>query len=169
VLAQDQFGNYVIQHILDKGKTKDKAFVISQVKGNILQMSQHKFASNVVEKCILNSNREDRAIIIEEIVTVRPDGIQPLLAMMKDQYANYVIQRMLDLLEPDQRDILIQKIKVHIPILSKFTYGKHIISKVERFVGPGTLLSLSLIMILLGLISFILPFFRLCLVNDTSL
>ena len=45
-----------------------------QVKGNILQMSQHKFASNVVEKCVLNANKKDRAIMIEEIVTTRPDG-----------------------------------------------------------------------------------------------
>jgi len=162
ILAQDQYGNYVIQHILEKGKPKDKAFVIAQVKGNILQMSQHKFASNVVEKCVLNASKKDRAVIIDEIVSVRPDGIQPLLVMMKDQFANYVIQRMLDLLDADQRDILIQKIRAHIPTLRKYTYGKHIISKVEKFLGPG------MAPVTRALSSFSHPNCPLCVVDDAS-
>ena len=148
ILAQDQYGNYVIQHILEKGKTKDKGLVIQQVKGNILSMSQHKFASNVVEKCIFNAAREDRAAIIDEIVTVRPDGIQPLLVMMKDQFANYVVQRMLDLLDADQRDLLIQKIRAHVVTLRKYTYGKHIISKVDKYLSPGSLVFFFLFFLL---------------------
>jgi len=134
-LAQDQYGNYVIQHILEKGKPKDKQYVINQVKGNVLQMSQHKFASNVVEKCVQNANRDDRLYFIEEITSSRQGGVVPLLIMMKDQYANYVIQRMIEIVEEDQRDILIARIRPHLPILRKYTYGKHIISKVEKYTG----------------------------------
>ena len=36
-------------------------------------MSQHKFASNVIEKCVHNGNAEERAIMIEEVLTTRPD------------------------------------------------------------------------------------------------
>ena len=59
--------------------------------------------------------------------------------MMKDQYANYVIQRMLELADPDQREILIQKIKPHLSSLRKFTYGKHIINKVEKYISLGSM------------------------------
>jgi pumilio RNA-binding family len=52
--------------------------------------------------------------------------------MMKDQYANYVVQKMLDVADPDQRDRLVIKIKPHLNSLRKFTYGKHIIAKIER-------------------------------------
>ncbi|CAJ0649236.1 7667_t:CDS:2 [Entrophospora sp. SA101] len=51
---------------------------------------------------------------------------------MKDQYANYVVQKMLDVVDGDQRDLLVAKIKPHLQSLKKYTYGKHLISKVEK-------------------------------------
>lgn len=73
-LVQDQYGNYVIQHILEHGEAKDKALVISKVKGHVLQLSKHKFASNVVEKCVAYGNPQDRQELIEEVLLTRPDG-----------------------------------------------------------------------------------------------
>jgi hypothetical protein len=73
-LVQDQYGNYVIQHVLERGNPKDKAFVVSKVKGNVLNYSKHKFASNVVEKCILHGSKEDRQDLLDEIITMRSDG-----------------------------------------------------------------------------------------------
>ncbi len=35
----------------------------------------------------------------------------PLHIMMKDQYANYVVQKMIDVAEPSQRKILMHKIR----------------------------------------------------------
>ncbi len=37
------------------------------VKGKVLALSQHKFASNVVEKCVQFASRPDRAVLIDEI------------------------------------------------------------------------------------------------------
>lgn len=50
------------------------------------------------------------------------------MSMMKDQYANYVVQKMLDVVDGVQRDLLIAKIKPHLQGLKKYTYGKHLIS-----------------------------------------
>lgn len=47
--------------------------------------------------------------------------------MMKDQYANYVVQKMLDVVDDDQREILVNKIRPHLQSLKKYTYGKHLI------------------------------------------
>ncbi|KAL9559043.1 hypothetical protein MBANPS3_000606 [Mucor bainieri] len=127
-LVQDQYGNYVIQHILEHGKPKDKAMIISKVKGHTLQLSKHKFASNVVEKCVAYGCQEDRQALIEEVLMTRPDGSYPLMSMMKDQYANYVVQKMLDVVDGNQRDLLVAKIKPHLQGLKKYTYGKHLIS-----------------------------------------
>jgi pumilio RNA-binding family len=55
--------------------------------------------------------------------------------MMKDQYANYVVQKILDSCEPQQREALIVQIKPHIPALKKYTYGKHIIARLEKITG----------------------------------
>ncbi len=37
------------------------------VKGKVLILSQHKFASNVVEKCVQHASRQDRAVLIDEV------------------------------------------------------------------------------------------------------
>jgi pumilio RNA-binding family len=67
-LVQDQYGNYVIQHVLEHGRPQDKTMIIQKLKGQVLQMSQHKFASNVVEKCIQFGNKYERSFMIEEII-----------------------------------------------------------------------------------------------------
>lgn len=41
-LIQDQYGNYCIQHIIEKGEPEDRSKIISVVKGNIFQFSKHK-------------------------------------------------------------------------------------------------------------------------------
>lgn len=56
-----------------------------------------------------------------------------LNVMMKDQYANYVVQKMIDVAEPAQRKVLMHKIRPHLGSLRKYTYGKHIIVKLEKF------------------------------------
>jgi pumilio RNA-binding family len=53
--------------------------------------------------------------------------------MMKDQFANYVVQKMIDVADPPQRKMLITKIRPHVTTLRKFTYGKHILAKLEKF------------------------------------
>ena len=52
--------------------------------------------------------------------------------MMKDQYANYVVQKMIDVAEPAQRKILMHKIRPYCNTLRKYTYGKHILAKLEK-------------------------------------
>ena len=52
--------------------------------------------------------------------------------MMKDQFANYVIQKMLDFADHEERKILLSKMRPHIGALKKYTYGKHIITKLDK-------------------------------------
>ncbi|XP_012142820.1 pumilio isoform X2 [Megachile rotundata] len=129
-LIQDQYGNYVIQHVLEHGKPEDKTQLISSVRGKVLTLSQHKFASNVVEKCVTHATRQERAVLIEEVCGFNDNALN---VMMKDQYANYVVQKMIDVAEPAQRKVLMHKIRPHLGSLRKYTYGKHIIVKLEKF------------------------------------
>ncbi len=56
-----------------------------------------------------------------------------LYTMMKDQYANYVVQKMIEVAEAPQRKLLLQRIRPHMPALRKYTYGKHILAKLEKY------------------------------------
>ncbi|KAL0849892.1 hypothetical protein ABMA28_011823 [Loxostege sticticalis] len=129
-LIQDQYGNYVVQHVLEHGAAEDRSRLVAAVRGKVLQLSQHKFASNVVEKCVTHATRNERALLIDELCGFNDNALH---VMMKDQYANYVVQKMIDVAEPTQRKVLMHKIRPHIGSLRKYTYGKHIIAKLEKF------------------------------------
>jgi hypothetical protein len=85
-LVQDQYGNYVIQHVLERGKAADKSMVVAKVRGNVLQMSKHKFASNVVEKCVAYGSKRDRQLLIEEVIMTKPDGYAKYLFFLLKRF-----------------------------------------------------------------------------------
>lgn len=51
----------------EHGKAEDKSVLIASVRGKVLILSQHKFASNVVEKCVTHATRTERCFLIEEV------------------------------------------------------------------------------------------------------
>lgn len=64
--------------------------------------------------------------------------------MMKDQFANYVVQKVLETCDDQQLELILNRIKVHLNALKKYTYGKHIVARVEKLVAAGGFNSLSL-------------------------
>ncbi|XP_052174806.1 pumilio homolog 5 isoform X2 [Diospyros lotus] len=133
-LAQDQYGNYVIQHVLERGKPYERSQIISKLSGEIVQMSQHKYASNVVEKCLEHGDVAERDLLIDEILGQSEEN-DNLLIMMKDQFANYVVQKILETSNDKQREVLLNQIRIHLHSLKKYTYGKHIVARFEQLAG----------------------------------
>lgn len=70
------------------------------------------FLSNVVEKCVTHSLRAERAMLIDEVCSMADGPHSALYTMMKDQYANYVVQKMIDVAEPTQRKIVMHKVRL---------------------------------------------------------
>ena len=62
--------------------------MISKLRGQMLNMSRHKFASNVCEKALVTADSESRRLLIEEIMSPKQDGVSPIVTMMKDQFAS---------------------------------------------------------------------------------
>lgn len=60
--------------------------------------------------------------------------------MVKDQFANYVIQKVLQTCTGDQREALLGRIKIHLSSLKKYTYGKHIVNLFEQLYEEGAFL-----------------------------
>lgn len=135
-LAQDQYGNYVIQHVLQHGKPHERSVIIGKLAGQIVKMSQQKFASNVVEKCLTFGGPEERQILVNEMLGYTDEN-EPLQAMMKDPFGNYVVQKVLETCDDKSRELIISRIKVHLNALKRYTYGKHIVSRVEKLITTG--------------------------------
>ncbi|KDR81636.1 hypothetical protein GALMADRAFT_239707 [Galerina marginata CBS 339.88] len=143
-LMQDQYGNYVIQFIIDQGRDRDKAIVISRIRSNLVKLSQHKYASNVCEKALICSDSEIRHVLINEVMTTpTADSENPILTMIKDQYANYVLQRALTVVEGEQREAFYVQVKPLVVALRKstVTYNRPLVSierLMDRYFGKQT-------------------------------
>lgn len=131
-LAKDQYGNYVLQHVLQHTRKYSDA-IIRSVAANILPFSKHKFASNVVERCFSTADEGQRDILLDAVIGNQETS--PLVSMVRDQYGNYVIQKMLETLAPQQRNRLIRKIGEYVPNIRKIAFGKHIVLKIEKLTG----------------------------------
>lgn len=125
-LAQDVFGNYVIQFILELKLPFASAILHSQFERNYAHLSLQKFSSNVVQKCLQNFTEEYRTKIILELLS-SPSQFEQLL---QDPYANYVIQTALDVAKGTLRDKLFGTIRPHVATLKMIPYCKRIYSKV---------------------------------------
>ncbi|KAG8786827.1 mRNA binding protein puf3 [Serendipita sp. 397] len=101
-LMQDQFGNYVIQFILERGTLASRDRMIDSLKGKFLLMASHKFASNVCEKALVSADTIRRRVLIDEILSPNSSGVTAASLMMCDQFANYVLQKAISLADADQ-------------------------------------------------------------------
>ncbi|KAL1863755.1 mRNA binding protein puf3 [Paecilomyces lecythidis] len=137
-LIPDQFGNYVIQHVIENGEEKDRSRIISIVLSQLLVFSKHKFASNVVEKSIEFGEESQRREIIRLLTSPNERGESPLLGLMRDQYGNYVIQKVLGQLKGAEREALVDQIRPQLSQLKKFSYGKQIVAIEKLIFDPST-------------------------------
>ncbi|KAF8710888.1 ARM repeat-containing protein, partial [Rhizoctonia solani] len=138
-LMQDQFGNYVIQFVLEHGAAADRDWILHKLRGQMVQMARHKFASNVCEKALVTADSESRRLLIDEIMTPRMDTVNPIVLMMKDSFASdsdYVLQRALQVVEGEQRHVLVAKVKPQLANMRRYSsaYSKHLAS-IERLLN----------------------------------
>ena len=67
-LSADPFGNYVVQHLLEHGGQTQRSMIVRKFDRRVVSLCYHKFASNVLEKCLVFGSQEDRQLIINEIL-----------------------------------------------------------------------------------------------------
>ncbi|KAK4690769.1 mRNA-binding protein PUF3, partial [Lecanoromycetidae sp. Uapishka_2] len=132
-LIVDQFGNYVTQHVIEHGADEDRGRLVSLVTSQLSSFSKHKFASNVVEKSIEFGSKEERQRIVATVTAINDKGESPSLSLIRDQYGNYVIQKLLNTLKGFERENFVDLIKDQIALLKRFSYGKQI-AAIEKLI-----------------------------------
>ncbi|KAJ8602810.1 hypothetical protein CTAYLR_002583 [Chrysophaeum taylorii] len=126
-LIEDSYANYVVQHAIQYGRSQDRQILVAAVRANLVDFSRHKFASNVVEKCLDYGNPEQRSQLINEIFA----EASTLRLLIVDNFANYVVQKVVDLADDHQLARVIDALKPVVPHV-KHTPGKHILGKIEK-------------------------------------
>ncbi|KAL9036973.1 MAG: hypothetical protein Q9180_003990, partial [Flavoplaca navasiana] len=125
-LITDQYGNYVTQHVIEHGREEDRAAIIALVISGIIIYSKHKFASNVVERCIRFGTTEQRNKILDVLTAVNEKGDSNLQYLIRDQYCNYVIQTLMLELKGSQLEQFLDTLRPQLAILKRFSYGKQV-------------------------------------------
>ncbi|MCJ1353527.1 MAG: mRNA binding protein puf3 [Icmadophila ericetorum] len=140
-LIVDQYGNYVTQHVIEHGRPDDRAKIISLITSQLITYSKHKFASNVVEKSIQFGTDDQRQEIVRILTLMDEKGESPLQQLMRDQYGNYVIQKLLAQLKGSEYDNFVEQIKAQLQQAKRFSYGKQV-GAIEKLVNTASTPSL---------------------------
>ncbi|CAN6296185.1 unnamed protein product [Urochloa humidicola] len=107
-LAQDPFGNYVVQYVLNLKIPSANAHLASQFEGGYIYLSKQKVSSNVVEKCLKLFPDDAKAVIVRELLSVSHFD-----QLLQDPYANYVIYTALLNTRGHLHNALVEAIRPH--------------------------------------------------------
>lgn len=124
LLIEDQYGNYVLQHII-QNKEKLRILIIEEILLLPLEKMYfyccHKFASNVIEKCVMFDDR------FVEVFLLKLNDTPLIVSMACDRFANYVVQRVIE----KRKSKIAGVLKSYYVELKKSVYAKHILSKIQ--------------------------------------
>lgn len=116
-LVNDEFGNYIIQFILDLKEKQYNELIYTYILKNLLPLSKKKFSSNVIDKYIIQD--DDLSIkLINHMIENKLIG-----EMISDQYGNYVIQKALNVTSGPLFMNIIKQIQLTIETLKQSNIG----------------------------------------------
>ena len=127
-LINNKYGNYSVQAIINALKDEKKLIepIYLYISNNIVELSNQKYSSNVVDTFIMKKDEFSKQIINEIIKN------NQIKEMIKDQYGNYVIQKAMSISNSETLNKIIQQIKPVIPELLMNNLGKKIVNKLAQ-------------------------------------
>ena len=148
-ICQDQYGNYSMQHMIEHGSSRQRKRILEEVTVRLFQLSCHKFASNVVTKALNFAEQDQQGALIrhacsknvaaaQDVASQKSSGAMPkdhqkekvmIVAMSEDPYANYVVQKMIEVSNEENLVLIRKTIAPFSSKLSKIPYAKGVLSK----------------------------------------
>lgn len=127
-IAEDPFGNYVLQHMVGMKIPELTQLIVRQLKGHFASLSRNKYASNVVEKCLTETDRDVWEKVVFELVK-SPNPATLLL----DPYGNFVIQSAIKASKDGlANDCLENLISRNVSSMQSNLYGKKVLETFDK-------------------------------------
>jgi hypothetical protein len=104
-ITRDQFGNYAMQHALDKYSYSKVCGVIRIICNDVVCFSNQKFSSNVVDKIMLvlyQHNRGEFNSVMKEIFMKE----EKLLEIAKNKFGMFVLMNVWKLIAEEDKEII---------------------------------------------------------------
>ena len=124
-LITDQYGNYVLQYIIQTKNVEFIQHIVSLILTNIPKYCKQKFSSNVIEKCLEYSQPELQGLLIN-LIAQNENLVSELLV---DPFGNYIIQKILQIAKGKIYYNLLTIISNHVDALTKVSFGSRLLSK----------------------------------------
>eukprot|EP00764_Aduncisulcus_paluster_P011954 gnl/Carplike_NY0171/4893_a6666_274.p1 GENE.gnl/Carplike_NY0171/4893_a6666_274~~gnl/Carplike_NY0171/4893_a6666_274.p1 ORF type:complete len:630 (+),score=157.33 gnl/Carplike_NY0171/4893_a6666_274:17-1906(+) len=122
-MVVDPFANYIYQKFLEVSELPKKDMLGRKLRKRILYLSYHVYGCRVVQKAL---EVVSDAVKIELVQEIRGE----VVALMKDQNANHVCQRALELVVPKEVDFMIKAIEADDVVqLSMHPYACRVIQR----------------------------------------
>eukprot|EP01041_Mallomonas_annulata_P004221 gene4221-8399_t len=126
-LMQHQYGNYVVQYVMDMGTGDEIRRICLLAAPLIVPLSLQKFASNVIEKCLKKGPSDMQGLLIDELTYSNR-----LPQLLEDQFGNYVVQSALDAVPHNVGLRLVEALKPHLVGLRNTSGGRRIMAKLVK-------------------------------------
>ena len=133
-LVQDPYGNYVVQYILDLDEAMFTKPLCLAFNENVCSLSKQKFSSNVIEKCLRTADFETKRLMIDEML--RGNELEK---MLRDSFANYVIQTAMDHADAETKIRIIDHVRPILPAIKQTPHGRRIAGKIMALDSQGRL------------------------------
>jgi hypothetical protein len=132
--ACDIHATYVVQYMMrfgDANATVDG--IVEQLRGgNAAVLCGNKYASPVLEKCIAALGARFQVAMVQNIFQCMPDEM--LCALLNDNYANYVVQALIDNCDAMCLDVIAQRIQNVLPLVQ---YGRKLLLRIQKRAQAG--------------------------------
>merc|ERR1711964_821555 len=132
-LSKNPFGNYVVQNMIHYGNQGIRVNVLNVLLPHLSTIACHKSGSNILEKIVSKCSPDLKEKVMNGII----ENGSILKKIIRDQYGNYVIQKMLRCLPHQQKQILIQALHTHFSTVKDekiHVHEKHVINQINKFV-----------------------------------
>ncbi|CAL0305797.1 unnamed protein product [Lupinus luteus] len=124
LLAEDAYGNYVLQHLVSPKAPIVTECLVSRLQGKFISLSCNKYGSNVVEKFFEEAGDQHKICIILELLC-DPD----VARLLVDPFGNYVIRSAILGSKGSIQDTLLQLIQINSAVMQTNVYGRKLLEK----------------------------------------
>jgi len=139
VMCRHSYGNYVVQHILEySSQAHQKAVITELAKGDVAALTQHRIASNVIEKALTQCSYDCQQLLASAILHAAPSSAgSVVLAMACSRYGIFTVKRLLEVLKGPMREKLLQQLSAGAMQLRASKHGKELLGQLVGLPDPG--------------------------------
>lgn len=131
-LANDVFGNFVIQKFFDIGSPEMRKQLAEQMRGDVLKLTQEMYGCRVIQKALVHVPRESQVKLAEELKKHVP-------VCIRDMHGNFVIQKCIEQMPPDSIQFIIDAVSDDVERWATHTYGCRVIQRLLEHCGADKL------------------------------